>query len=512
MILTETPRRRRVTKLVSWGHWFALVNIIIALVITSIYMFSSPLPGTPVGSFYMITNWLGHNSFLTFFGFVIFILPVCYLLPNERAVRAFGSAVAAVGLALLAFDALLFNRTGLHISFSSADLLRSEAQTRIAEFGWQQWGFLLMLFVVWLLFQLIIGNAIWKRIERLQKIKIGTQVTSFFVLCFVSSHAIHVWADARLYQPIIKQDNMFPLSYPATAKTTMSRYGLLDIENYQTRKQLQFDRRISGINYPSQPVYCTINNQAKALLLIQVDDTPAMINDFDLRQSETHFGFTENHTAMVLSTLFGLPELYVSSLSSNKPVLLDLPSQLGLPVSVYLPEDVNHAGITPYSVDWAAFTARATDENAGLAIGFVTAEQLTSLLNTARADALLHQSLLISAYQQDGGRALLTNLDVQPGYSSFEDFSPTLLGLLGCTANTDFYSTGQNLLKPRRQWLVSTKDDKVIVLHNGLRTEVTSNGNHEIYSIADGERSADALNTSLLTQAIKHLSRFSRTE
>ena len=40
MILAESPRRQRVTKLVNWGHWFALANIIIAIVIASIFVFS----------------------------------------------------------------------------------------------------------------------------------------------------------------------------------------------------------------------------------------------------------------------------------------------------------------------------------------------------------------------------------------------------------------------------------------------------------------------------------------
>ena len=151
-------------------------------------------------------------------------------------VKAISSTLAAIALALLAFDALLYNKYGVHLSFGSAELIRSEAQTAIAEFGWQQWGFLLLLFVVWLSFQLIVANALWQRIERLQRRKLGMPITTFFVACFVTSHAMHIWADANLYQPIVQQDDMFPLSYPATAKTLMARYSLLDIQNYQQRK------------------------------------------------------------------------------------------------------------------------------------------------------------------------------------------------------------------------------------------------------------------------------------
>lgn len=124
MILAESPRRQRVTKLVNWGHWFALVNIAIALTIASVFIFASPLPDTVLGTAYLIANWLGHISFMTFFGFVIFVLPLCYLVNNPRTIKASASVIAAVGLALLAFDALLYNRTGFHISISSASLIK----------------------------------------------------------------------------------------------------------------------------------------------------------------------------------------------------------------------------------------------------------------------------------------------------------------------------------------------------------------------------------------------------
>ena len=96
MILAESPRRQRVTKLVNWGHWFALANIIIAIVIASIFVFSSPMPGTGVGTIFLLANWFGHISFMTFFGFVIFVLPLCYLVSNSRVIKASASVLSLI--------------------------------------------------------------------------------------------------------------------------------------------------------------------------------------------------------------------------------------------------------------------------------------------------------------------------------------------------------------------------------------------------------------------------------
>ena len=74
MLLSESPRRQTVSKLVSWGHWFAFFNIIIALLISSIYVFATPLPDSMLGQLYLGLNWLGHISFITFLAFILLCL------------------------------------------------------------------------------------------------------------------------------------------------------------------------------------------------------------------------------------------------------------------------------------------------------------------------------------------------------------------------------------------------------------------------------------------------------
>ena len=110
MLIAETPRRKRVTQLVNWGHWFALLNMLIAIIIAAVYILNSPSPDTFLGASFLFTNWVSHIGFLTFIGFVIFILPLCYWVPNAKLVKVFSSVLAALALALLMFDALLYNK------------------------------------------------------------------------------------------------------------------------------------------------------------------------------------------------------------------------------------------------------------------------------------------------------------------------------------------------------------------------------------------------------------------
>ncbi len=512
MILNETPRRIMVTKLVAWGHWFALFNIIVALIIASVYVFTSPLPETLIGTLYLFTNWFSHVGFLTFFGFVILVLPLCYAFPKAKFVKVASSVIAALGLALLAFDALLYTKYGLHLSFSSADLIRTETQTVIEAFGWQQWGYLLMLFVVWLAFLLILANALWQRIERFQKFRVAKPITSFFVVCFVSSHAMHVWADANLYQPIIYQDDMFPLSYPATAKTLMSKYGLLDIKSYKQRKELQFDSSIGGIEYPSTPVYCGIDNSQRIVVLVQVDDAKwASQASYGLTDFSGHYDLSSNNEAAALGILFGLPEIYLPALENEVPLMLELPLNLGLPVSLYQDQQFEHDSTAPFSASWDEFKSQLNTDAPKLAIAFVNKEQLDEIANQTLFD---NNKVLITKMLNNRDELtkvpFSSNMDINANLSSHLDIAPTILNALGCAANVNSYSIGQNLFSPRRNWLVGTKGSKIIVLHNGLRIEVLGNGNHKIFDIETGEEDSENLNTGLLSQAIKHLSRFTQ--
>jgi membrane-anchored protein YejM (alkaline phosphatase superfamily) len=507
MILAETPRRKLVTQLVNWGHWFALLNIIIAVTIAAIYILNSPAPGSVIGTFYLFINWVSHIGFLTFFGFVILILPLCYLVPNAKAVKALSSILAALGLALLAFDALLYNKYGVHLSLNSAELIRNETQSAIAQFGWQQWGFLLLLFVVWLSFQLIVANALWQRIDRLQNRKLGLPISGFFVTCFVISHALHVWADANLYQPIVKQDNMFPLSYPATAKTLMARYSLLDIADYQQRKALQFNQTIKGIIYPAEPVYCSVDVSKKVLLLTLIDGELGN-SVVGLSNFERHYLLQPSVNSGINTILYGLPELYHSALQNYTPLLLQLPNTMGLSVSLYL-DNTSNQKLATYQQDWQQFKLNVFNASSNLSIGFIKAAQLNEILTES---VLAQYQVIVTDIVNNSilNTPLLTNFTINKSMASLEDIAPTALNLLGCVAQAKAYSTGDTLTKKSNlNYLVSTQGSKVLLLTNKQRIEIMKNGNVTVFDLKTGDEIFSPVDHNILSQGIKHLSRFS---
>ncbi|GGD53467.1 DUF3413 domain-containing protein [Lacimicrobium alkaliphilum] len=509
MILGDTPRRQRVSKLVAWGHWFALSNIIVAICIASIYVFNSGMPDTALGMLYLFSNWFSHIAFLTFLGFILLVLPQCYLVPNIKVVKVVSSVFAAIGLALLAFDALLYTKHGLHLSLGSVEIIRSETRSAMASFTWQQWSYLSLLFIVWLSLQLIIANALWQRVERLQKQRVGLPILTFFVLCFVSSHGAHIWADANLYQPIVKQDDMFPLSYPATAKTLMSKYDLLDIQNYQRRKELQLSNPFQSATYPAEPVYCGINEQASVVVLISTvqGELGHLGSALGLNSHDQHYDISADQASARFSVLYGLPSLYQTALEQQRPVPLDLTQNLGLDTFIYSSSALP-VGVTSLQVGWQDFLKKVTRETPKLAIGFVDEQELNILL---AGKLHQHNTLLLTQMQPNQQVNLLTNISLPTNNnpSSHEDLMPTVLDLLQCNAPVVNYTTGQSLLNRQRDWLISNSNNKLVLLEGQQKIEVDGQGNYKITDLTSGQRIPDKLNMSRLSQSVKHLSRFS---
>lgn len=512
MIITETPKRQLVSKLVAWGHWFTLANTIIAIAISGVYLFSSRIPDTGLGITYLFTNWFSHIGFLTFIAFIILILPLCYFVPNSRFIRGYGSFTAAVALAMLALDALLYTRYGLHLSFQSAEFIRSHANIAVAELSARQWGFFTLSFIGWLLLQLVIANALWKRIERLQKLKWGLPIGATFTGLFVFSHATHIWADAELYHPVIQQDDMFPLSYPATAKTLMSKYGLLNIDSYHQRKQLALNVNKRDIAYPTEPLYCVVNTKKKVALWFVTDEAlPALNSSLALKPLPKHFDLSLNTQNAVRSILFGLPDLYHWQLRNHRPILTDLPKKLGVPVHLYAENASLIENIKGQSADsWDTFIKAYEAQTSGLFVGIVNQAQLAQLQPLVNNK----DRILISQLRANSPVQTISNFNIHPSYnlSHHEDIATTALSELGCDAEAKLHSTGQKLQSPNRHWLVTSQNDKVLILHQEMKIEVDTSGNFYIYNLDGTPNHSVELNTGLLGQAIKLLSRFSESE
>ena len=343
---------KKLLHLISWSHWFTFFNILAAIALSSYYLFSDPAPTTLFGQVYLITTWVSHIAFLTFISFVLVLFPLTLVFPNTKFIRTSGSIIFALGLLLLMLDAFIYSRLGYHLNASSSSQIISLLQD-IAKENSLFFTIGGALAIVILGFEFIVSNYAWKHLRQLQKTVFARFVIFALVLSFFFSHLSHIWADANLDYDILRQDTVLPLSYPATAKTLLTKYGLFNIDDYIERKNspLSFSHAI-----PSYPTITAelcpseVANKAPVnsvfLILTEQQVSISQLNQFSHRASAISLHLTNNIDTGLnddawFNLLYSLPSIYQQDILKQgvKPLLFQRIDQQALATSLTVISD-----------------------------------------------------------------------------------------------------------------------------------------------------------------------------
>ena len=343
---------KKLLHLISWSHWFTFFNILAAIALSSYYLFSETAPTTLFGQVYLITTWVSHIAFLTFMSFVLVLFPLTLILPHTKFIRTSGSIIFTIGLLLLVLDGFIYSRLGYHLNASSSAQIISLLQD-IAKENNLLYTFIGALVIITLSFEFIVSNYAWKHLKQLQKTIFARFVVFALVLSFFFSHVSHIWADANLDYDILRQDTVLPLSYPATAKTLLTKYGLFNIDDYIERKNspLSFSHAIPA--YPTiNSGLCLNENADKAptnstfLILTEQQVSIPQLNQFIRRASATSLHLTNNIDTGLnddawFNLLYALPSIYQDDILKQgvKPLLFQRIDQQALATSLTVISD-----------------------------------------------------------------------------------------------------------------------------------------------------------------------------
>ncbi|WP_057831299.1 DUF3413 domain-containing protein [Colwellia sp. TT2012] len=338
---------KKLLHLISWSHWFTFFNILAAIALSSYYLFSDPAPTTLFGQVYLITTWVSHIAFLTFMSFVLVLFPLTLVFPNTKFIRTIGSIIFTLGLLLLVLDAFIYSRLGYHLNASSSTQIISLLQD-IAKENSLFYSLSGALAIVILAFEFTVSNYAWKHLKKLQKTIFARFVIFALVLSFFFSHVSHIWADANLNYDILRQDTVLPLSYPATAKTLLTKYGLFNIEDYIERKNspLSFSQAIP--NYPTITAELCPSEAANKtptnsvfLILTEQQVSISQLNQFSRRASVSSLLLTNNIDTGIsddawFNLLYSLPSIYQQDILKQgiKPLLFQRIDQQALATSL----------------------------------------------------------------------------------------------------------------------------------------------------------------------------------
>lgn len=334
MVDSGNTYRDKVSQLVSWGHWFSFFNIIAAMLLGTRYIAQSGWPETLLGQTYQLLTWIGHFGFLVFALYILVIFPASFIIPSQRLMRLFAVLVATAGMTVLLLDIYAYETMHLHLNPLVWELLLSGEKTDMNA----HWQYLFVVVPAIFLLELIISEWVWRKLRKLSRKRVGVPIASVFAICFIGSHLIHIWADAFIYSPVTAQRSNFPVSYPMTAKTFMEKYGLLDRQEYQRRKDAIGDQESEVIRYPLEKLSFSANAQSFSpnLLVVMVESLRAdmldpvvmpNLNQFansNLKYTH-HYSSSNDAMAGIFGLFYGLPGSYAQSARTEglSPLLID---------------------------------------------------------------------------------------------------------------------------------------------------------------------------------------------
>ncbi|HAU5562661.1 LPS biosynthesis-modulating metalloenzyme YejM [Pantoea sp. SM3] len=267
MVTNRQRYREKVSQMISWGHWFALFNIIFALILGSRYLLVADWPASLAGRIYAYTSWIGHFSFIVFAGYLLVIFPLTFVVMSQRLLRVLSAIIATAGLTLIMVDSAVFNRFHLHLNPVVWELVINPDQSEMA----RDWQLMFISVPVIFLVEMLFATWSWQKLRSLNRRSFGKPLAALFICAFFASHLMYIWADANFYRPITMQRANLPLSYPMTARRFLERHGLLDAQEYQRRLVQQGDPEALSVQYPLSDITFRDGGTRHNLLLLTVD-------------------------------------------------------------------------------------------------------------------------------------------------------------------------------------------------------------------------------------------------
>ena len=268
MVTHRQRYREKVSQMVSWGHWFALFNILLSLVIGSRYLFIADWPTTLAGRIYSYVSIIGHFSFLVFATYLLILFPLTFIVGSQRLMRFLSVILATAGMTLLLIDSEVFTRFHLHLNPIVWQLVINPDENEMA----RDWQLMFISVPVILLLELVFATWSWQKLRSLtRRRRFARPLAAFLFIAFIASHVVYIWADVNFYRPITMQRANLPLSYPMTARRFLEKHGLLDAQEYQRRLIEQGNPDAVSVQYPLSELRYRDMGTGQNVLLITVD-------------------------------------------------------------------------------------------------------------------------------------------------------------------------------------------------------------------------------------------------
>ena len=351
MVTNRQCYREKVSQMISWGHWFALFNILLSIGLGSRYLFVTDWPSSLLGRVYAFVSLIGQFSFIVFATYLLIIFPLTFVVMSQRLLRFISATLATAGLTLLLVDSEIFTHFHLHLNPVVWELVINPDQSELS----RDWQLMFIAAPVIFLIEMLFATWSWQKLRSLNRHSFGKPLAALFICSFFASHLIYIWADANFYRPITMQRANLPLSYPMTARKFLEKHGLLDPQEYERRLVQQGNPEAAAVEYPLSSLSYSEQGSHYNLLMIVVDgirakdvaqDMPALSHfaQENIRFSD-HYSSGNHADTGLFGLFYGISPTYLDGiLAGRKPsALLSALSDQGYQFGLFSSDGFNAA-------------------------------------------------------------------------------------------------------------------------------------------------------------------------
>lgn len=475
----------KAAKLLSWGHWFTFANILFALLVSSLYLVSDPMPMTFSGKMFLLLNWLGHISFLTFLCFVLTIFPLSLIFPYPRHIRGMAAVIATFTMSLLALDAYVYFQLGYHLSPQVFEQIVSLISDTISTNPSLSLIIAGGIIIVILFFELVASNFTWRHLTELRQKPFRRYISPIFISAFVASHLLHIWADANVKLDITKQDNVLPLSYPTTAKSLLARYQLVDLDEYNKAQKVTFANDKVTYVASNEPLQC---NTTSAQAIVLVFDDHALLaqylSDKSLNTTENFYQPADPRESL-FNLVYGIPSYYQKVIRA---------------------QGVLPAWSNKVNASFINLPRLAEDDTANLTVNYVKSESELAQINSLEAEFAF--ALADNEDNAWSKSTLYMAEDIAPlGIITPQDIITSILANKFSCQNVQQFTLGNNLYNENDTG-VNISGNTLLIYKKDKLTILTSDGKHETVSAQQGFAIDSNLEVPFLVESLKKLKQF----
>lgn len=309
-----------------------LYSLFIALIYGSLFIFYYIIlkPEYLSGVFYAVIYSYGHG-----FEFAFFVLVICIVTVwMPKYIRMFfWLAPAFVLLLYFAIDITVFKQFKYNMTFSMLQLFLGPASKEIFNFSTLMYVEIacIVAFLLSVIFACYLLAC--KLADRRGGVNKKFIVVPFvaMIMCVLSYHGIHAYANHKNYLPVMQAAYILPQSYPLSLRSLLASYGIESADNHVENVT------IKNMNYPLSFPDVGDNASEYNIVLIMIDSWRADCMNEEITPNIYKFAEKSilflNHNANANQTRSGLFSIFYGILgnywdaalySGTSPVFMDM--------------------------------------------------------------------------------------------------------------------------------------------------------------------------------------------